>query len=344
VCWPCCQLSTLCPWVAQKSEGRASDAGIQQVAVFQRLVVLVVVGGQAQSTRLDAHVDVLGHQHHFARGVAAGAAPPPRPESGCLPCLAASWWAGCSSAARSGTSACRAASLWPVLSSVEACRSMSAPGCRPARPGCDWFGVRCGPLRSCLFVTVQLLQHDHRQDRCRAPRSGTGTSGSCSKHVGVQHEELWSARVVFARLLRLASGATRRPLWHGLRRQCHRRGSLGCHGGGCARQAQRRLYGLRGFPGDRCVPGRPGLFRGSTTSGWPCGPARADARAGASKSLRGQSSRHAWTGQGAVAWSGFGRSWEVEKQCRKSEKAALSQGGFLRGSGCKLQRHANHYA
>ena len=41
-------------------------AGVEQVAVFQRLVVEVVLGRQAQGARLDAHVDVLGHQHHVA--------------------------------------------------------------------------------------------------------------------------------------------------------------------------------------------------------------------------------------------------------------------------------------
>jgi hypothetical protein len=41
-------------------------AGVEQVAVFERLVVEVVLGRQAQRTRLDAHVDVFGHQHHVA--------------------------------------------------------------------------------------------------------------------------------------------------------------------------------------------------------------------------------------------------------------------------------------
>ena len=39
---------------------------VQQVAVFECLVVEIVLSGQAQCTRLDAHVDVLGHQHHIA--------------------------------------------------------------------------------------------------------------------------------------------------------------------------------------------------------------------------------------------------------------------------------------
>jgi hypothetical protein len=47
--------------------GQRQHAGVEQVAVFQRLVVEVVLGRQAQCACLDAHVDVLGHQHHVAR-------------------------------------------------------------------------------------------------------------------------------------------------------------------------------------------------------------------------------------------------------------------------------------
>ena len=49
-----------------KVGGQRHRARIQQIAVFQGFVVLVVVGGQAQGTGLDAHIDVFGHQHHFA--------------------------------------------------------------------------------------------------------------------------------------------------------------------------------------------------------------------------------------------------------------------------------------
>jgi hypothetical protein len=36
--------------------------------------------------------------------------------------------------------------------------------------------------------------------------------------------------------------------------------------------------------------------------------------------------------------------WFMKKRCRKSEKATLSQGGFLRKRGCDSQRHVAHYA
>ena len=48
-----------------------AQAGVEQVGVFQDLVVEVVLGGQAQRTRLDAHVDVLGHQNDLPLGVVA---------------------------------------------------------------------------------------------------------------------------------------------------------------------------------------------------------------------------------------------------------------------------------
>ena len=38
------------------------DAGVEDVRILQHLVVEIVLGGQPQRTRLDAHVDVFGHQ------------------------------------------------------------------------------------------------------------------------------------------------------------------------------------------------------------------------------------------------------------------------------------------
>ena len=53
------------PNIGRKRQG----AGIQQVAIFQRFVVLVVVGGEAQRARLDSHVDVFGHQDDLSWSV-----------------------------------------------------------------------------------------------------------------------------------------------------------------------------------------------------------------------------------------------------------------------------------
>jgi hypothetical protein len=50
--------------------GREGErASVQQVAIFQRFVILIVVSGQTQCAGLDPHIDVLGHQHHFTRRV-----------------------------------------------------------------------------------------------------------------------------------------------------------------------------------------------------------------------------------------------------------------------------------
>ena len=47
-------------------------AGVQQVGVFEHLVVEVVLRVQPQRARLDAHVDVFGHQDDRALGKALG--------------------------------------------------------------------------------------------------------------------------------------------------------------------------------------------------------------------------------------------------------------------------------
>ena len=46
-----------------------AHAGVEQVGVLEHLVVEIILGGQAQRARLDAHVDVLGDQDHLALGV-----------------------------------------------------------------------------------------------------------------------------------------------------------------------------------------------------------------------------------------------------------------------------------
>jgi len=51
--------------------GQFPDPGIEQVRVFQHLVVEVVLRRQAQGTGLDAHVDVFRHQDHGTLGIAA---------------------------------------------------------------------------------------------------------------------------------------------------------------------------------------------------------------------------------------------------------------------------------
>ncbi len=54
------------PCVSQKSGRQLAHAGVEQVGVLQHLVVEVVLGVEAQRARLDAHVDVFGHQDDLA--------------------------------------------------------------------------------------------------------------------------------------------------------------------------------------------------------------------------------------------------------------------------------------
>ena len=51
-------LAVLVPEIARQ----LAHAGVEQVGVFEHLVVEIILGGEAQRARLDAHVDVLGHQ------------------------------------------------------------------------------------------------------------------------------------------------------------------------------------------------------------------------------------------------------------------------------------------
>ena len=60
-------LTVLVPEVGRQFE----DAGIEQVGVFQHLVVEVVLRLQPECSRLDAHVDVFRHQNDFALRVQA---------------------------------------------------------------------------------------------------------------------------------------------------------------------------------------------------------------------------------------------------------------------------------
>ncbi len=46
--------------------GQQHHPRVQQVLVLEDLVVEVVLGGQAERARLDAHVDVFRHQHDLA--------------------------------------------------------------------------------------------------------------------------------------------------------------------------------------------------------------------------------------------------------------------------------------
>ena len=48
-----------------------AHAGVQQVAVFEHLVVEVILRQQPESTGFDAHVDVLGNEDHRTIGIGA---------------------------------------------------------------------------------------------------------------------------------------------------------------------------------------------------------------------------------------------------------------------------------
>ena len=49
--------------------GQRTRAGVQEIGVFQHLVVEIIFGGESERTRLDAHVDIFGHQNDLALGL-----------------------------------------------------------------------------------------------------------------------------------------------------------------------------------------------------------------------------------------------------------------------------------
>ena len=136
-------------------------ARIQQVAIVQGLVVLVVLSVQPQRTRLDAHVDVFGNQHHFAGCMLFGQG---RHNAQNLVVGLASWEAGGQAvvqrcglevqASTGGTLPC-GIQLEPAsdVRPLDSCERIQCPA------GLAAIARHFGHA---LLVGIQLFQHDHR--------------------------------------------------------------------------------------------------------------------------------------------------------------------------------------
>ena len=46
-----------------------AHAGVEQIGILQNLVIKIIFRRHPNRARLDAHIDVFGHQHHTAFGV-----------------------------------------------------------------------------------------------------------------------------------------------------------------------------------------------------------------------------------------------------------------------------------
>ena len=164
------------PFLSQKLARQLQDAGVEDVGVLEHLVVVVVLGRQAERARLHAHVDVLRHQDHVAVGVAVLQ---PAHHAEDLVVGLAHGQAG--RQRRLGGLRLEEQAPGGVLVAERGQRDavLDRPSCRrrPASRACGTPGARCAPPRSCPSCARRVLPASSSAGRCRAPRSGTGSSG-----------------------------------------------------------------------------------------------------------------------------------------------------------------------
>ena len=182
-------------------------AAVEDVGVLERLVAVVVLGVHAEHRRLDAQVDVLGHQDHAriraARSAARASArgwrcrrraragsPAARSRAGASGRTAARWRASCRGCRSSRTAAAGRGRSAPWWRRASCHRGSGSPGARCARPP---RGPSCGRRAPRARPSA---------GRRRAPRSGRSTSDRASARS-------CRARRVGARR---ASGPSRRGL------------------------------------------------------------------------------------------------------------------------------------
>ena len=162
-------------------------AGVQQLAIIQRLVVLVILGGQSQRAGFHAHVDVLRHQDHFALGMSL--AQRMHHSQDLVVGFALGQARGQVAFQRLG------------LEEQKATRTMVTSGRELEALGhvatlLSHEGVKraaglapvAGHFGHALLVTVELFKHDHRQEDV-VFLEAEQAHRIMQQHVGVQHEE-----------------------------------------------------------------------------------------------------------------------------------------------------------
>mmetsp|Transcript_6769 Transcript_6769/g.28486 ORF Transcript_6769/g.28486 Transcript_6769/m.28486 type:complete len:567 (-) Transcript_6769:681-2381(-) len=237
------------------------DAGVEQVGVFQRLVVAVVLRRQAQGAGLDAHVDVLGHQHDLAARVVR------------LQCLNDAEDLVVRLALRQALGQGRVDQLGLE---EELALGLTVPGAGQRQAlghlldaaaleaggelvelAADLADV-AGDLGHALLVPVQLLQRDHGQEDI-VFLEAEQRHRIVHQHIRVEHEELGFTR-------RLAAAFGRSGLGGGLAGRLGRQAGLGgCRAGGRGGQAQHLGAGR----GGRC--GGQGRRHRRRNSAWFAG-------------------------------------------------------------------------
>ena len=167
-------------------------ACVQQIAIVQRLVVLIVVGGQAQSSGLDTHVDVFGHQDHFtwrellAQGVhhpqnlVVGLALRQAGGQRVVQCLSLEKQLSFGLAMASGVK----------LQANPDVGAIGASQCVKTAAGLT--RVACN-LCHAFFVSVQFFQNNHGQEDVMLFKTKQA-HGIVHQDIGVQHEQFGRTR------------------------------------------------------------------------------------------------------------------------------------------------------
>ncbi len=229
-------------------------AGVEQVGIVERLVVLVVLGRQAQGARLDAHVDVFRHQHHLALALVLLAQRLHDTED--LVVGLALRQAGRQLVVHQLRLEEQLAVGFLVTGLVERDAGLAvergAVGCERVQVAADLAGI-ARDFAHALLVVVEFLERDHRQVDVVLVEAEQ-RSRVVHQHVGVEHEQLrWAFVHRLAGLARARFGCLRGH------RGCSCGGRLGLHGGagrgGVVElghrwyRGLRRRRGLQGFLG-----------------------------------------------------------------------------------------------
>ena len=178
-----------------KIMGQGQSTRVQKVAVFQDLVILVVLSGQAQCACFDPHVDVFGHQHNFARRVQFAQ------------CLHNPQNLVVGFALRQAHGQ---ADIHDLGLKEQFATSLNVPGGAQRQA---LLHVRVGRSGKCIkrsagltgiarnfrhafFMTVEFLQNNHRQVDVMLFKLKEA-HGVVHQHIGVQHKQLGGAVVLF---------------------------------------------------------------------------------------------------------------------------------------------------
>ena len=164
-----------------------AHAGVEEVDILQHLVVEIVLGGEPQRTRLDAHVDVFGHQddlplrllplqgHHHADDVIVRLAQGERLGKRAVQRLGLQ-----EQLARGGIRRVALERDARVDLAGDAADDFVEVAARLARVARDF--------RQAFLVAVEFLQRHDRQEHVvllEAEQAG----GIVHQHVGVEHEQ-----------------------------------------------------------------------------------------------------------------------------------------------------------